>query len=146
MAKGDKLYAKALKIASVKNPNNKLAFDMLQRAIALNNNKAMYAIATWYLFGKYVEENLNTAVEYLIKASEQGNSNATYDLAVCYEQGKGVIENLNEAFKLYTKAALLGDKQSIYEVGRCYYYGIGINANKEIAEVWLEIAENHGIE
>lgn len=50
-----------------------------------------------------------------------------------------------EAFKLYLKAALLGERQSLYEVGRCFYYGIGIEKNQEVANVWLEEAERHGI-
>ncbi|WP_159730734.1 hypothetical protein [Sphingobacterium sp. 18053] len=51
MAKGDKLYFKALKEAS-KNTEigDSNALELLQKAIDKNNSKAQYALATWYLW------------------------------------------------------------------------------------------------
>jgi TPR repeat protein len=57
MAKGDKLYFKALKEAS-KNTEigDSNALKLLQKAIDKNNSKAQYALATWYLYGKTVKK------------------------------------------------------------------------------------------
>ena len=107
---------------------------------------AIYALGTWYLFGKFVEKDLGKAFESFLKASNDNHPEACFDLAKCYEEGIGVNKNLNNAFESYLKAALLGDKQALYEVGRCYYYGIGVKKDARLATLWLDIASYNGIE
>ena len=141
--KGDKLYSKAKKEAY--SGNFKLAYFLLLKAAKLKNPKAFYALGNWYLHGRYVTRDYSKAIQYLSLAANEKNPNALYDLAVCYEQGTGLKKNLKRAFELYLKAALRGDKQSHYEVGRCYYYGIGISKNENLADLWLERAEELGI-
>ena len=105
----------------------------------------MYAIGTWYLFGKFVKRDPFLAVEYFLRAIEGNNSSAYLDLAICYEKGVGVKKNYKRAFVCYLNAALLGDKQSLYEVGRCYYYGIGVSKNINISSTWFKHAKQNGI-
>lgn len=107
---------------------------------------AIYALGTWFLFGKFVEKDENKAFELFLKASEENHREDCFDLAKCYEEGIGVNKSLNNAFESYLRAALLGDKQSLYEVGRCYYYGIGIKKDEKLADLWLDIAAYNGIE
>jgi TPR repeat protein len=126
-------------------PDLKVAFDLLQTAARENNSVALYAIGTWYLFGRYVKKNPSEAVKYFLQAIEGNNSDAYYDLAVCYEKGVGIKKNKKAAFECYLNAALLGDKQSLYAVGRCYFYGIGAPKNMHIGEIWLKHAELNGI-
>lgn len=145
MNKGVRLYKKALKLAQKGESDLKQIFTLLTESDELGCIDASYALATWYLFGKFVGKNFKKAVIYLAKASEFNHPHACFDLAICYETGKGVKRNKMEAFRLYLKAALLGERQSLYEVGRCFYYGIGIEKNQEVANVWLEEAERHGI-
>lgn len=144
--KGDSYYFKALKQAQLKQPDLLLAYKYLLIAHEKGNFKATYALASWFLHGKYLKKNLKKGVSFL-KISTQGNvPEAFYDLAVCYEKGKGIKSNKDEAFHCYLKAALLGDKQSLYEVGRCYFYGIGVRKDKQMASNWLDIAKHFGIE
>ena len=144
--KGDRLYKAALKEAANENANLEYVYGLLDKAKQKNNTMAIYALGTWYLFGKFVEKDLNKAFELFLKASDNNHPEACFDLAKCYEEGAGVAKNLNHAFESYVKAALLGDKQALYEVGRCYYYGIGIKKDEKLATLWLNIASYNGIE
>jgi len=145
MAKGSNLLKQALVEMEKEKPDLKIAFGLLERSAKRKNPEALYAIGTWYLFGRFVKKNPSEAVHYFLKSIEGNNSSAYYDLAVCYEEGVGVKKNYRAAFESYLNAALLGDKQSLYEVGRCYYYGVGISKNISIANIWLKHAEINGI-
>ncbi len=144
--KGDNLYRDALKEASKDDPDIENVLKLLTLAIKKGNASASYAMATWYLHGKFVTKNLKKAIDFFKIASEQNLSSALFDLAVCYEIGVGVKRNFKKSFELYLRAALAGDKQANYEVGRCYYYGIGINKNQPIGNIWLDKAKSLGIE
>ena len=139
------LYDTALKEMSKQSPNKKKVVELLNKSIDSGNPKAAYALATWYLHGEYVEKDLSKGIMLLKRASDKNVPEACYDLAICYEKPEGVTENLEKAFELYLRAALHGDKQSFYEVGRCYYHGIGVVKDEEIADIWLERAEEFGI-
>jgi uncharacterized protein len=141
MPKGDKFYFQASKEIKRERPNLKLVFELLSKASNLQNAKACYALATWYLHGEYVKKDLAKGFHFLELATQENISAAFYDIAVSFEKGKGTKKNLKLAFKNYIKASLLGDKQSIYEVGRCYFYGIGISRNIELSKIWLDAAE-----
>ncbi len=145
MGKGDIILRKALAEMEKETPDLKVAFDFLERSAKKNNPEALYAIGTWYLFGRFVKKNPSEAVRYFLKSIEGNNSSAYYDLAVCYEEGVGVKKSYKSALECYLNAALLGDKQSLYEIGRCYYYGIGTPQNINIANIWLKHAELNGI-
>lgn len=143
--KGDRLYQLALKKALMDDVDLNEVFSLLMKAKKVNNYKAIYALATWYLFGTHVKKDVYKAFELLLEAAEHNIPEACYDIAVSYEKGIGTPIDLNEAFKNYTKAALLGDKKSIYEVGRLYYYGIGVKKDKQLAKVWLDVANFYDI-
>ncbi len=145
MKKGNILLRKALIEMEKEEPDLKVAFDFLERSARRNNPEALYAIGTWYLFGRFVKKNPSEAVRYFLKSIEGNNSSAYYDLAVCYEKGVGIKKNYKAAFECYLNAALLGDKQATYEVGRCYYYGIGIAKNISVGNIWLKHAKANGI-
>lgn len=139
------LMSKFLAEMQKEKPDLKVAFDLLQTAAHQKNSEALYAIGTWYLFGRYVKKKPSEAVKYFLQAIEGNRSDAYYDLAVCYEKGVGIKKNKKAAFECYLNAALLGDKQSLYAVGRCYFYGIGTSKNMHIGEIWLKHAELNGI-
>lgn len=141
MDKGQKLYKKALLEASKEKPDYEHSYKYLLAAIELEDYNAMYALETWYLFGRYVKKNYVKGFDLLRRASVGNLPDALYDLAICYEKGRGTKKNKKDAFKNYLTAALYGDKQSIHEVGRCYYHGIGIAKNIKLAKIWLKAAE-----
>ena len=98
------------------------------------------------MHGENVDTDWNKAVFLLKRASNSKNPDALYDLAVCYEEGKGIKQDKCKAFELYLQAALRGDEQSIHEVGRCYYYGFGVEEDRDLADIWLERAEELGLD
>lgn len=134
-------YDLAEKKARRKNPPLAEVARLLEAAHEAGDARAAYALATWYLHGKFFEKNMRRAVALLREATEGDVPDALYDLALCYENGEGVRRNAAKAVELYLRAALLGETQSVYEVGRCYYYGIGVEKDRRIARVWLDRAE-----
>lgn len=145
LEKAENLYQQALTEARKENFNVQKTLNLLNSAIEAGSPDAAYALATWYLHGEHVGKDWNKAVFLLKRASNAKNPDALYDLAVCYEEGKGIKQDKYKAFELYLQAALRGDQQSIHEVGRCYYYGIGIEEDKDLADIWLERAEELGL-
>lgn len=132
------IFKKAEKLALAKNPDLSQVYHLLNAAADLGNSDANYAIATWYLHGKYFRKDVKKGVSFLLKAIEKDHPSALFDMAICYEKGSGIKRNKRKAFECYLKAFLYGDTKSAFEVGRSYYYGIGISKNKKIAEIWIE--------
>lgn len=140
MAIKDKTMKTLIKKAEVLAKQNKFedAFDLLTQADGQGDPVAAYALATWYLHGRHIKKNYQTAVTLLLKASRGGVRDAFYDLAVCYEKGRGIEKDTVKAFTNYLIASQLGDKNSLYEVGRCFYYGIGTEKNRELASQFFD--------
>src|SRR5438046_919900 len=115
MEERDILLKEALSEMEKESPDLKVAYQLLEKSAQLENAEALYAIGTWYLFGRFVDKDPSKAVEYFLEAIKGNNSSAYYDLGVCYEEGTGVDQDEEAAFECYLNAALLGDKQSLYE-------------------------------
>jgi TPR repeat protein len=141
MANDDVFLEKAWAEMRKERPDLRKAFALLEKSADNLNPEALYAIGTWYLYGRHVNKNPKVAVQYFMKSSEGNNCHAYFDLAVCYEKGVGLKRDLKQAFLNYLKSSLLGDRKAFNEVGRCYYYGIGINKNVEIGKIWLSHAK-----
>lgn len=127
------------------NSNEALAFSLFEQAHESGDPRATYAIATWYLHGRYVKKNINKAVLLLKQSARKKVPDAMYDLAACYEGGTGVKKGKRKAFELYLKAAIRNDHQSVEEVARCYWFGIGVNKDRIVARNWYERAAELGI-
>lgn len=136
-------YDRALSEAKKKRPDLEMALKLLERAHAMSDFRATYAIGTWYLHGKHVKRSIPLGTKYLKVASEHDVPSAVFDLAVSLEKGIGVKQNARKAAEHYLRAALLGEKSASYEVGRCYYYGIGFEKDRRVAKIWLREAEKN---
>jgi len=137
-------YDLALKKSRRKSYDAEEVLSLLSTASKEGDDRAQYALATWYLYGKHVEINFAKAIRLLKMAVKKQNKDAMFDLAVCYEKGKGAKKDLARAFELYVSAALWGDAQAHYEVGRMLFYAIGIPKNRKLANIWLKRAEMLG--
>ena len=129
------ILKKAEKLALAKNPDLGQVYHLLNAAADLGNSDANYAIATWYLHGKYLRKDVKKGVSFLLIAIEKDHPSALFDMAICYEKGLGIRSNKRKAFECYLKAFLYGDIKSAFEVGRCYYYGIGVSKNRKLADI-----------
>ena len=142
MAKGDKLYYKALHLAEQDFYDYREVLQLLNESILLGNKKASYALASWYLNGFHVRKNYKRAFSLLKIAVEGGSENgftlykdALSDIAVCYELGNGVEKDLHKAFHYYLLSAFSGDTQALKEISRCLYYGIGVSKDEELSSI-----------
>jgi TPR repeat protein len=138
-------YEQAYKEMMKDSPDEKLAFSLLMQSHESGDSRATYALATWYLFGRYVKKDIKKAVTLLKQSADKKVPNALYDLAVCYEKGEGVSKDERQAFDLYMKAALRNESQSVQEVARCYWFGIGVNEDRRTAIIWYERAKELGV-
>ena len=141
--KSSKQYDRALKLAQKQAVPSRRVYDLLIEADALNDVRATYAIATWYLHGSpFTKISYPKAVRLLKRAAQGGIADAAFDLAVSYEKGAGIGKSVSKAFEYYMRAALLGDPQAHYETSRMYFYGLGVKRNRDLAEAWrLKAAE-----
>lgn len=142
MAKGDRLYYKALHLAEQEDYDYHDVLHLLNESIRLGNKKASYALATWYLNGFHVRKNYKKGFSLLLNAVKGGAENkftlykeALSDIAVCYELGNGVQKDKHKAYYYYYLAALNGDRQAKQELSRCLYYGIGITKDVELSSL-----------
>jgi TPR repeat protein len=123
------------------------ALPLIKQAAASGNEEALYAMATWHLFGRFVPKDFRKAAQYLKKAARRHYAPAMFDLAVLYETGRGVTKDKNRAFKQYMCAARQGDVDALKSVGRCLFHGIGTAKNRQVAELildWTELPASKG--
>lgn len=141
----DKRYDEALRKAQAENtPLDKIA-SLLTAAHEAGDARATYALATWYVHGRFFKKDTRKGIALLREAARSNIAVALYELAGYYEVGHGLRKNPIRAASLFLQAALHGDKQSIYEIGRCYYHGTGVQRDRRIAWVWLDRAKTLGI-
>lgn len=145
IVKRSRNYTLALRTERETPSDQKKIMELLSRASEEGDDRATYAIATWYLHGKNVKKDVNLAVKLLREAASSGNSSALFDLAYSYEAGIGVDRDQRTALLLYIESALNGDKQAVYEVSRCYWYGVGTKSDREMSNIWRQRASILGI-
>lgn len=86
-----------------------------------------------------IEQDMDTALEYLLKGDEAGDSKAPRYLALLYESS----EDYENALIYYEKAAGLGDTTGKYYVGQYYLEGKGTDVDYEKAYEYLsEVASS----
>jgi uncharacterized protein len=143
---GRKLYQEALRLATTDEPDLGKVVALLRSGIEAGSAEAMYALGTWYYFGKppVVRKNRASAIKLIERAALANIPDALFDLAIFYEKGEGVVPDPKHAFKLYLRAAIRGQVQSTFEVSRCLFWGIGVSRNKALSEIWLERAKELG--
>lgn len=140
------LYEEALELTRRKKYDRHTVLEKLRFASEMGDDRAIYALATWYLFGENVEKDYIKAAELLVEAVNLGNTDAMFDLAISYEKGFGVEADERKAFLLYLEAALRGNVSAIYEVSRCYWYSIGVNKDEKVANLFYDRAIDLGYE
>lgn len=111
------------------------ALDLLRQAAKQGSAEALYAIGTWYGFGKHLPCDFDEATKYFKRAARKNYGPAVFNLGISYEMGRGVSKDSARAFTLYVQAARLGDFDGAKAVSRCLYYGIGVARDRPLAEL-----------
>ncbi len=124
--------------------NYTVAFELFQKAAALQNAESMRLIGTMYEKGLGVSLDDKKAVEYFLDAAKFGDSLSMLYLGNRHIMGKGVEQNDNAAFNWYEKAAAAGNTVAMIMTSRCYQEGKGVWQDDNKAFGWYEKAAQAG--
>jgi TPR repeat protein len=125
------------------------AKQYFEKAISLGSARGKAGLATLYLKGWAVEQNLVESFKLMREAAFQKVPGATYNLAEYYRRGLGCEKNMNEAISLYTKAApgLVQQVRSAPQsgqlncaVGVLYQNGWGVPKDAKVAGQYFALA------
>ncbi|MEH6685921.1 MAG: tetratricopeptide repeat protein [Halopseudomonas sabulinigri] len=92
----------------VDNESLPLAIDTCLGAAADGDMKAQYELGQLYYSGDRVEQNYDTALQWLEQASIQGEPRAQYRLGMMHFKGEGVRRNLPQAYIILKMASING--------------------------------------
>lgn len=117
----------------------------LARPLAAQGNvSAQYYLGMLYKHGMAVEQNSQTARQWLEKAAAQGHVQAQYHLGEMYAEGWGIKKNLQTAIEWYEKAAERSHTPSMLELGALYTNTPGVKQDLAAALKWYTKAASLG--
>ena len=99
-----------------------------------------------YLEGKYVEKNMEKAINFFNLASEQGHPIAHNNLGLIYSNGEGVPVDYEKALHYYKLAAEGGSTTAYSNIGIMYGHGLGVTKSDEKAFQNFKVAADKGDE
>lgn len=117
----------------------------LQSAAEEGNAFAQFEIASRYMDGRHVEQDLTKAVEWYAKAAAKDLAPAQYRLGSMYEKGLGVPRDLQAARSWYTRAADKGNAKAIHNLAVLHAEGGLGSRNFDRAAQWFLRSASHGV-
>lgn len=136
------LYKQALELETSGGDPSKIV-SLLEDSASKGCSDATYALATFYLHGKYLNPDPALAFYYLQLAAKGLHPSALFDLGNAFETGDICAKNEEAAFQSYLTAAIFGDREAINEVARCFYYGIGTRKDKRMYLIFSDIYQDY---
>jgi TPR repeat protein/serine/threonine protein kinase/GTPase SAR1 family protein len=101
--------------------NRAKAVELYEKAAALDDMDAMFALSVCLLEGMGTQKDYYRAVELLKKCVESGDHAAALSyLGTCYLEGFGVKKDLAEAFEFFSRGAAENDPRSLYQLAEWY--------------------------
>jgi len=142
------LYARAHEMCTADPPQFEAALDVLKEAVAAGSPRAAYALASWYLPpGRVVETDIAEATRLLLIAAPFDIPEAHFALGLVYTNGEGgVAVDERAALEWFLRAAIRGDREAMYRVGVAYAYGDGVEADRKLADIWIDRSEELGLD
>lgn len=104
-------------------PNPKVAMDLFQRAADGGDKGAVRRIASMYLNGEAVTQNVVLAEEKLTTLAEGGDAQALVDLGDLYRDGSYVAADLAKAVAFYERASALNYNTGTTRLAALYLAG-----------------------
>lgn len=100
-------------------------------------------LATMYVEGRGVGEDVTRAVNLLQDAVKTGNKHAKFHLGIMHEYGRGVAQNFTFAAELYQQA---GERvpDALYYLGLLYLHGRGMDQSFKNARKYILKAADLG--
>jgi len=116
----------------------------IERMTEAGDQYAQSCLGLMYRFGRGVDENNSTALEWYRKAAKQGHADAQNNLGWMYRNGEGVDQNDSTALEWFLKAAGQGHAHAQNSLGLMYANGRGVNKNDSTAVEWYRKAAEQG--
>ncbi len=117
----------------------------LRVAAASGDPTAAFEIATRFMEGRFVAQDLGAAAHWYGRAADQGVIPAAYRLGSFYEQGRGVDRDRNGAIAWYERAALGGNPRAMHNLAVMAAEGGGQAPDFSRAAGWFIPAANRGL-
>lgn len=137
-------YSLALALSRTTPPKLQDAYTLLVSASNKGDDRATYALATWFLFGNdVVKKDEAIGVSMLNTLRNSFVAEALFDLAVSYDYGRHVEQDDYAAFSFYMRAALLGDTASCSQISQFYAEGIIVEPDDELSNAWRKRSEQN---
>jgi localization factor PodJL len=106
---------------------------------------AAFEIATRFMEGRSVPQDLGAAAHWYGRAADQGLIPAAYRLGSFYEQGRGVDRDRDAAIAWYERAALGGNPRAMHNLAVMAAEGGGQAPDFARAAGWFIPAANRGL-
>lgn len=126
-------------------PPSTLGPEPLLAAAANGDARAQFEVASIYMEGRAVPEDLKAAAIWYERAAGQGFAPAQYRLGNLYENGRGVDKDLAQARLWYQQAAEAGNRMAMHNLAALYAGG-GLGTQQfDAAAKWFEEAASRGM-
>jgi localization factor PodJL len=126
-------------------PPPELGSEALRSAAERGDPSAQFIVATRYLDGEGVTQDVTRAAHWYQKAALAGLAPAQYRLATLFERGRGVPKDTATAFIWYERAAAQGNVKAMHNAA---VIAAGIEAGKpnyDTAYKWFLAASQNGL-
>jgi localization factor PodJL len=126
-------------------PPAELGSEALRQAAERGDASAQFIVATRYLDGEGVAQDVTQAAHWYQKSALAGLAPAQYRLATLFERGRGVPQNAATALVWYQRAAEQGNVKAMHNAA---VIAAGTEAGKpnyDIAYKWFLAASQNGL-
>lgn len=126
-------------------PDPKVGSLALRQAAASGDAKAQFIVASRYLDGEGVDQDLPKAAKWYQLAASHGLAPAQYRLASLFERGKGVPQDMAAAQLWYERAAALGNVKAMHNAAVIAAGNLAGTPNYDRAFTLFKAAAEHGL-
>jgi len=126
-------------------PDPQVGSLALRQAAAAGDAKAQFIVASRYLDGEGVEQNLPKAAKWYQLAASHGLAPAQYRLASLFERGKGVPQDMAAAQLWYERAAGQGNVKAMHNAAVIAAGNLVGTPNYDRAFALFTAAAEHGL-
>ena len=115
-----------------------LSIKEMEDSMALGNLNIQVDLATEYITGERVKQDLSKAYSLIRDAAEKGNRYGQLMLGSCYEYGLVVDRNLGESFNWFKRSADQGNVMARLMIAKYYFNGWGTKPDRAKAKLLLD--------
>jgi localization factor PodJL len=126
-------------------PPPELGSQELRSAAERGDASAQFIVATRYLDGEGVTQDVTRAAHWYQKAASAGLAPAQYRLATLFERGRGVPKDSTTALIWYERAAAQGNVKAMHNAAVIAAGAEAGKPNYDTAYKWFLAASQHGL-